>query len=234
MVAFALHVRAHLRGDLHQDLLRQVASCHALIELDELDDVAGDGLTLRVPQHLTVTIQLFHRVEIGVANTNDDDRARVLSQLINQVLRLRHVMDRAVSQQEQDLVHRLPLRRHQKAKELLKQRCEQSRSTQTNLAEGLAVGAHDLLDAFDVRHSHVAIHGETVADGVKPHVPWDATEAEDRELSVGIVWFNHLTNVENGAFILVVGTQIVKRVRLSWLSVRCCVVNGHGQGDLPT
>ena len=128
-------------------------------------------------------------------------------------------MDRAVSQQEQDLVHRLPLRRHQKAKELLKQRCEQSRSTQTNLAEGLAVGAHDLLDAFDVRHSHVAIHGEAVADGVKAHVSRNTTETEDRELSVGIVRFNHLTDIENGAFILVVGPQVVQRVGLGWLSV---------------
>ena len=92
----------------------------------------------------------------------------------------------------------------------------------------MAVGSHDLLDTLDVRHCHVAIHGEAVADGVKAHVPRNATETEDWELSVGIVRFNHLPNVENGTFILVIGPQVVQRVWLGGLSVRRSVVNGHG------
>ena len=39
--ADAFHVGADLLGDLLEDLLGQIAPAHALVELDELNDVSG-------------------------------------------------------------------------------------------------------------------------------------------------------------------------------------------------
>ena len=43
--ANTLHVRADLAWDLLQDLLGKVATCDALVELHELDDVTHGGLS---------------------------------------------------------------------------------------------------------------------------------------------------------------------------------------------
>ena len=75
-----------------------------MVELDELDDVSSDLLAGLVCQTAIIAIELLHRREISVTHTDNDDRAWQLSKLVDQVLGSRHVMDSAVSEEEQDLI----------------------------------------------------------------------------------------------------------------------------------
>ena len=102
--AIALHVVNNLIGHFLKDLFGEVTLLHGYVVLDELDDIAGGFLTLAVAETLTVAIKFFHGAEIGPADTNDDDRARKVSKLDNNIYRFLHVMDSTISQEQQDLV----------------------------------------------------------------------------------------------------------------------------------
>eukprot|EP00353_Schmidingerella_taraikaensis_P017755 CAMPEP_0185601902 /NCGR_PEP_ID=MMETSP0436-20130131/1398_1 /TAXON_ID=626734 ORGANISM="Favella taraikaensis, Strain Fe Narragansett Bay" /NCGR_SAMPLE_ID=MMETSP0436 /ASSEMBLY_ACC=CAM_ASM_000390 /LENGTH=134 /DNA_ID=CAMNT_0028231935 /DNA_START=108 /DNA_END=512 /DNA_ORIENTATION=+ len=102
--AAVLHVADELIGDLLQDLLGQVTTHHCLIELDELDDIALTWLPVAVLETTTVTIEFFHGIEVCVAHTDNDDRARQLGKLINFINRLIHVVNRTIRQNQKDWV----------------------------------------------------------------------------------------------------------------------------------
>ena len=68
-----LHERAHLSRHFFENLLVEVASGDALVELDELHDVARDELTHRIAQAAVVAIELLHEAEVSIAHTNDDN-----------------------------------------------------------------------------------------------------------------------------------------------------------------
>lgn len=73
--ADALHVRADLFRNFFEHLLCQVSHAHALVELYELNDVAGALLPSRVAQLTVVAIELLHRREVRIADTDYDNRA---------------------------------------------------------------------------------------------------------------------------------------------------------------
>ena len=62
-------------GDLLEDLLSQDVRTLArvLLKLDKLDDVSLSGLAIVVPEHSFISIELFHCLELLLADTNNDD-----------------------------------------------------------------------------------------------------------------------------------------------------------------
>ena len=100
--ATVLHVADELPGNFFEHLLGQVPTHHCLVEPDKLHDIALARLTIAVAQTTTVAIELLHGVEVGITNTNDNDGAGQLSQLVDLIDRLIHVVDGAVGQNEQN------------------------------------------------------------------------------------------------------------------------------------
>ena len=119
-------------------------------------------------------------------------------------------MDSAISQQEQDLVLVLTLRRLNVILELGEQWGEQSWTTKADLGQSLPVGIDDALDGDDVRVLRVTIHRETVADTVDAGVARNATEAENGEASVVVVRLNDGANVEDGSLVLIISTHVME------------------------
>lgn len=75
-----------------------------VLEGDELDDVAEDGLALRWAQDPVVPVQYLHVGEICVAHADDDDRHGQVGRVHNGLPRVGHVGDDAVRQDQQDEV----------------------------------------------------------------------------------------------------------------------------------
>ena len=92
-----LHEATDLIGNFLEHLLGEVASGHALVELNKLDNVTAGGDSAGVAETLTVTIELLHSLEVGVADANDDDGARHVGELADDVDGLRHVMNGTIS-----------------------------------------------------------------------------------------------------------------------------------------
>ena len=91
-------------GYFFENFFVQVASGNALVELDELNDIARDELTHRVAKTTIVAIEFFHEGEVCVSNADNDDRAWEIAQLVNGILGRSHVMDGSISQDKEDLV----------------------------------------------------------------------------------------------------------------------------------
>lgn len=74
LVIDAFHVEAELLRDLSQHFLCQVTPLDSIVELDELDDVAGCLSTSIVSEQLVVRVELLHEVKLlAVAYANDHD-----------------------------------------------------------------------------------------------------------------------------------------------------------------
>lgn len=166
LVANVLHVGDELSGHLLQHLFSEVTSGHSLVELHELDDVARRSLSTAVMETTTVAIKLFHGTEVGVANSHDDDGAGHAGKLADQVLRLAHVVDGTVRQDQQDLVSIGAHRRGDIVPELGQQRGEECWTTKSDLALRLLVHSHDVLNSIDIRVSSISIHCEAVAHAI--------------------------------------------------------------------
>ena len=102
--AGALHVRANLVWHFNEDLLSKVTALDALVELDKLHDVASYSLSLLIAKWSIVAIKLFHSRKVSIAHTNNDDGARILSKLVDQIFSPCHVVDCSISEQEKDLI----------------------------------------------------------------------------------------------------------------------------------
>ena len=72
-VADSLHVRTKLSGYFSEDLFREVAHSHSLIESNKLDDVSRTGSLCVISKQGAIPIELVHTAEVCVANTDNDD-----------------------------------------------------------------------------------------------------------------------------------------------------------------
>ena len=97
----------------------------------------------------------------------------------------------------------------------------------------LLVCCHDVGNGEDVRVDCVSIQRETVADCVDAHVTGHSTETEDREHLIVVVRFNHHSDVEESALVLVVGPEEMQGVSITRVAVRLGVVDGHSHTNLP-
>ena len=75
-----------------------------LPERDKLDNVSGDRLPHRRPQHAIVSIQQLHGLEVRWPHPNDDDWQRQPRRPNNSVPGLIEVCDLTVSEDEEDVV----------------------------------------------------------------------------------------------------------------------------------
>ena len=232
--AHALHVGAHLIRNLFEHLLVEVAAGHACVELNELDDIASGRDAASIPETAVVAIQLLHGAEVCVAYAHDNDGAWELGQLTDQLNGLGHVMDSAISQEEQDLVAVLSRHRLHVSLELSEKWSEERRSTKTNLWQCLSVGLHDGLDADNLWIARIAVHCEAMVRRIQVQMARDASKAEDWEASVRIVWLNDHAHVEKGRLILVVLAEVMERVWTCWVAIRLSVVDGCNERDAPT
>ena len=66
-----------------------------MVEPHELDNITLSDFSL-IAQTATIAIQLFHSIEVSVADADDNDGARQLSELDNLVDRLIHIVDRTI------------------------------------------------------------------------------------------------------------------------------------------
>ena len=94
--------------------------------------------------------------------------------------------------------------------ELSEQGCEQSRTSEADLRQSLAIGLNDAINSDNFRISCVSIHGKAVANATNSEMTRDATETEYWEASVRVIWFYDLTNVHKAGLVLVLTTQEVE------------------------
>ena len=59
------------------------------------------------------------------------------------------------------------------------------------------------MNSYDVGIISSSIDCEAVRDTLDSNVPRDATESENRETSVGVVWLNDLAYIEKGSLVLI-------------------------------
>ena len=59
------------------------------------------------------------------------------------------------------------------------------------------------MNTLNLRHLRVSIHGKAVIYTVDSQMARDATESEDWEKFVRVIWLNNLSNIENGALVLI-------------------------------
>lgn len=232
--ADVLHVGDELVWHLLENLLSEVTPCQGLVELYKLDDVARRRLSAAVSETTAIAIELLHGGKVGAADSHDNYGAGHASQLADQVLGQRHVVDGAIRQDQQDLVAAGAHRRLDVVPEFGQDRREDRWATEPDLAESLLVRRHDVLDTHDVGIGSVAVHCEAVTDVVDSEVSRNATEPEDGERAITIVRLDDETDVQQSPLVLVVRAQVVERVSARRVTVRSRVVDSGGEGDLPT
>ena len=59
------------------------------------------------------------------------------------------------------------------------------------------------MNSYDVGVISCSIDCEAVRDTLDSNVSRDATESENRETSVGVVWLNDLAYIEKGSLVLI-------------------------------
>ena len=123
-----LHVGADLGRNFFKHLLVECASCNTGIELHKLNDVTSSKLSIWVTQAAIVTIKLLHCGEVGITHSHDDDWAGVFGQLADGILSVTHVMNRAISQKQQNRVLGLSLLATHHLQELCEQWVEKGRA----------------------------------------------------------------------------------------------------------
>jgi len=199
-----------LIGHLFENLFSQVASGNALVELYKLNDVPSCSLASRVSETATIAIKLLHCRKICSSNTNDDDGAWHLSQLTDQVNRLRHVMDDTIGEQKKDLVLVCAQLRLNIVLELRQERSEEGWTSEANLGECLPVCIDNSLDSKNIWVLWVAIHGKAVVNTIDAEMSRNTTESKDWEASIVVVWLNNSTDIEESSLVLVVSTHVMK------------------------
>ena len=165
-------------------MFSKVTPSHALVEFDKLDDIASSWDTARVAKAAIVSIEFFHCAEIGIAHSNDDDRAWHLRQFADEVNSLRHIMDSSIGQEQQNLVASSLAHRLHVIFELSQEWSKKGWTSKADLGESRPIRLHNVLDSNDLGVLRVAIHRETVVGRVQVEVAWDASEAENWEATV--------------------------------------------------
>ena len=71
-------------------------------------------------------------------------------------------------------------------------------------------------------------------DTLNADVPRDTTKSENREATIGVVWFDNLADVKEGGLILIRAfTDVVQGALRGWFAIASCVIDGGHQADLP-
>eukprot|EP00350_Pseudokeronopsis_sp_OXSARD2_P009538 CAMPEP_0170562742 /NCGR_PEP_ID=MMETSP0211-20121228/62260_1 /TAXON_ID=311385 /ORGANISM="Pseudokeronopsis sp., Strain OXSARD2" /LENGTH=121 /DNA_ID=CAMNT_0010880041 /DNA_START=74 /DNA_END=439 /DNA_ORIENTATION=- len=120
-----------------------MTTANELFELDELNDIPGSSFSLAVPQHILITIKLFHCFELFFAYANYDDAQRQVGSFDNGVFGLIHVVDLSISQYQKNVVAHLVESGLYNSHHLLKDRVEVSWSRELYSWECLPVGLKD-------------------------------------------------------------------------------------------
>lgn len=59
------------------------------------------------------------------------------------------------------------------------------------------------MNSYDVGVISCSIDCEAVRDTLDAYVPRNATESENRETAIGVVWLNNLAHIEKGGLVLI-------------------------------
>ena len=108
-LAHHFHVATKLEGHFLEDLLVEVASCDGFLVVHELDDVTSAWLAHHIGQAATVTIKLLHGREVSIADTDDDDGARQVGELLDDVASSGHVVNDTIGEKQQNRVSSVAL-----------------------------------------------------------------------------------------------------------------------------
>lgn len=93
-----------------------------------------------VAKAATIAVELFHGVELGVANANDNDGAGELGELDDCVNGSGHVHDGAISQDHQDRVLVGAFDGLDKLFELIEERGKKGRAGEANICQRRLIG----------------------------------------------------------------------------------------------
>ncbi len=221
-----LHKGHELVGQLKQHLLVQVAFSYGFVKLNELNDIS------RCARRLVsiVAIELPHVFKILFANPDNNHGAGQIGQLGQYLLGLGHVVDNAVSNDQEHVVLGLAGMSLAVVLESLENRSEVGRAAKLDARQSLSVRTQDAAHAL----SHLVVKQvEAVGDFSSSCELGHTPKAEDWELLVVVVGLQGFADRGDGRFVLVAWPHEVETVRFSGLPVGCRVVDGHHLSDLP-
>ena len=142
-------------------------------------------------------------------------------------------MDGSISEQKQYLVGgRVGQALHIPHK-LFQEWSKECWSTKSNLWQVLSISSHDVLDADDLWVLWISIKSKAVIHCINAHVSGDSSEPKCRETLVCVIWLDHHAHIEKSALILIVGSQIVKGVWLTWSTIGCGEINSSNERYSP-
>ena len=72
-----------------------------------------------------------------------------------------------------------------------------------------------------------------MVDSIKTQMPWDTTKSKAWETLIKVIWLNNTSYIHDCAFVLICCTEVVKRLRITWITIGSCKVNGSDKGNLP-
>lgn len=142
-------------------------------------------------------------------------------------------MDCTIGEQEQDLVLVHVHSRLDVLHEFGQQRCEQRGTPETNVRQSLLVSLDNVLDAVDVGVTRVTVNREAVVHRVDAEVTRDSAKAKNGKAAVVIIRFDNHADVQQGTLVLIVVAQVVQRVAVARIAIRCCVVDSCHERDAP-
>ena len=237
--AVLAHPVEELARHLHERLLRQqVRVVLEVVEGDELHDIRGHVLAVGLGvECFIIAIERLHRLEVSIADTNNDDGHGHLRTAYDLVNCLIHVADYTVSDDHQDvelLVHLVDWLACDVLIHFVEDLGKVGRSVKLAVANGTLVAIDNLLDAIDARVEDVTVEGEAV--GASIHIGWNgATEPVQIDLLVGVVELEDVADALDGVQVLVpIRVHVVERVGGAGVSVGEGEVNSDGQIDRAT
>ena len=237
--AVLAHPVEKLARHLHERLFRQqVRVVLEVVEGDELHNVRGHVLAVGLGvECLIIAIERLHRLEVSIADTNNDDGEGHLRTAYDLVNCLIHVADHTVSDDHQDvelLVHLVDWLACDVLIHFVEDLGKVGRSVKLAVANGTLVAIDNLLDAVDARVEDVTVEGETV--GASVHIGRNgATEPVQIDLLVGVVELEDVADALDGVQVLVpVRVHVVERVGGAGIPVGQGEVDSDGEIDRAT
>lgn len=177
LVVHVLHVRAQLLRDLAKHLLGQVAFRNGFVELHKLDDVSGCASASVISEELVVAVELFHEFKFfTVTNTYNHDGARKRRCVDQKLFDSRHVVDCAIGQDQQNVVHILGGHLLRVYLELVDNWSEEGGTSKLDKWQPLLVHLEDALSAWYGWLCRISIYREAMTD----RSAWDRYSTESK------------------------------------------------------
>ena len=203
-----------------------------VVEGDELHNVRGHVLAVGLGvECLIIAIERLHRLEVSIADTNNDDGQGHFRTAYDFINRLIHVADHTVSDDHQDvelLVHLVDWLACDVLIHFVDDLGEVGRSVQLAVGNGTLVAIDHLLDAVDTRVEDVTVEGETVGASVDIGRN-GATESVQIDLLVGVIELEDVAYALDGVQVLVpVRVHEVERVAGAGIPVRQGEIDSDG------